>query len=645
MRKGALSGYAGNMLHVDLSEGTVHRLPITHELIVNYIGGFGFTAKLVYDFVPAGIDPLSPGNALVIGAPVLGGTFAPTGGRTVVMAKSPLTGSLGISHMGEPGAMMKFAGCDQLVVTGKAVTPSYIKIQNGDVQIAQADHLWGLDIAATTDALWRELGGEFYVSCIGPAGEHLVRFANIISNKFSTAGRCGLGAVMGSKNLKAIAVFGDGEIGVARRSRFGRIANEAFRKLMESQSPPLDIRRTYGSLSRLSYDYPRENWRLRYRRDGRAVGPTEAFDAVQFDRRLRERNVTCFACPIGCKQEVRLKQGEFAGSNFAISCPMGTMIRPFSLQLAVDKYEDVARCAQVNNMYGMDAHVIDHAIKLFIELQHQGIVTREMTDGLVLDWGDTTVIMELLRRTALREGVGDVLAEGPVGACRKLGLDPDEYVIHAKGNPISVLMDPRIRFGPEVLGAFVNPRRGHFDFHRPALAVAAMSADLPYERVAEACKRLGVPEGEMRQVITGEGQSCCDVARLTKYSEDYSIVTYCLGVCEMAFSCGAYDIEICAHIFSALTGIELSSRELLQAGERIWTLQRMFNIREGDTRKDDRIARIYTQQKLRTLGKEYPAFSEAAFTRTLDEYYALRGWDEEGTPTKATLARLSLQNV
>ncbi|MFC1895373.1 aldehyde ferredoxin oxidoreductase N-terminal domain-containing protein, partial [Thermodesulfobacteriota bacterium] len=323
------SGYAGQILEVDLSQKSVEKTPLDEALARDFIGGIGISTKLLYDRIDPGIDPLSPGNVFVIGSGSLGGTLAPTSARAEIVAKSPLSGFIGWANTGYSVAnLLKYAGYDQLVVTGASENPVYLKIDDDDVEIRDAGHLWGKDSWETTDMLWEELGKDYWVTCIGPAGENLIRFACTISQKHSAAARTGLGAVMGSKKLKAIAVRGTKGIKVADKKRFLTLVEEAINRFKAKEKLVMAWR-TYGFLA----------------------GFLPVVDAEEF-LRLKGGSYACLSCPVGCNAWVNIPDGRYAGLSYLASAP-GTKLLVGGDNF--ERYDEIFKFLELLNRYGMDA--------------------------------------------------------------------------------------------------------------------------------------------------------------------------------------------------------------------------------------------------------------------------------------------------
>ena len=337
-----LYGYAGNILHVDLTSGAIRKEPLSAELAKTFIGGLGINSKLAYELIKPGIDPLSPENVLIFGAGPLVGTLAPAGGRTDATGKSPLTGFLGVANAGNSvAAMLKYAGYDHLVISGRAQKPVYLKVFDEDIEICDASHLWGRDILETTDAIWAELGN-CWVNCIGPSGEKLVRYACIMGNKRSAHSRTGLGAVMGSKNLKAIAVRGTRGIAVADEKRFMNLVNGMLEAI--SKSPLVQPWRTLGFVMAFEGYSAMGYFTTKNASQGYPEMP-QTFSQEEYLQRIAKTSYACLACPLGCKTVVGVKGGKYEGLTLQVSS-LGAQVGYHSFP-AVENWEEVAKCVEL----------------------------------------------------------------------------------------------------------------------------------------------------------------------------------------------------------------------------------------------------------------------------------------------------------
>lgn len=625
-------GYTGTILSIDLTNNNIEKTPLAAEMARDFIGGHGLTAKLTYDLIKRGTEPLSPENILLFGAGPLVGTMAPTGSRATAMAKSPLSGLIGISNAGHFGAMLKFAGYDELIIKGRAENPVYLKILDDEIEFVPAAHLWGKDVPETVETIRREIGENYWVTCIGPAGENLVKFAGIISNAHSAFGRTGMGAVMGSKNLKAIAIYGRKSVKAAKPGKFMKYVNRTLER-MRGYFEMIEQARKFGTQVQALLSPQLTLTRLPRLPD------TEALDADKYLQAFQVSPIACSACPVGCKAWLKTKGGTAMGA----SCTYGTVTGPYGVGLAIKTYEEIARIADLGQRLGLDSMVTASMISYAIEMYQDGVITKEDTGGLDLSWGDTETILELIRLIALRKGLGDILAEGMDGASSRIGRGSERYASHVKGLTMQPEMFPDIRavLSSDILGCFVNPRGWHIDTYRRPNTY--LTGDNVVDVVREWGPRMGVPEEAMKHILTGSGYN---IPLFTKLSEQYNLVIHSLGTCDRHVVCLSLDIDMLTNLYSAATGIETAPADLLHAGERILNVEKAFNIREGASRKDDQIPDRLTVESIDSQrGKLAPA-NKDTYNAILDEYYEVHGWDKRaGIPTRKKLTELGLEAI
>ncbi|MFC1944459.1 aldehyde ferredoxin oxidoreductase family protein [Chloroflexota bacterium] len=618
-------GYAGNILKVDLSDRSIDRVPLSPDLVANFIGGAGINARLTYDATEPHAGPFSPQNALVFGVGPLVGTLAPGAGKSNITAKSPVSGFIGSSGSGHLG-MLKFTGNDHLVVTGKADTPVYLKIGD-DVEIRDAGHIWGKDTWEATDAIWNELGREYVVLSIGPAGENLVRDASVIANKYSAYARTGMGAVMGSKNLKAVAAYGTHGVTVAHRQRFAELVNRLRREI--NGFPFLPRFRHYGTLTALAPMVETRSFLYRNFRQAAGEDLLESFALDRFDRGTEHGNISCLSCPVGCKHRLRWKEGEYAGLSLSLSCAV-IVIQSF-VNCGILGWPEVLKCAETCNRLGMDYMSASCLVALAIELYREGIIDNGDTEGIALEWKIKTVL-ELLHAIAHRKGLGDVLANGLIEAPRRIGRGAEDYAVHFKG--LGPVGDVRGSISTLAFSLLTNVT-GHSSHINTTLY-----GGMAREKLERYCRRLGMGEDDMGRMLAGpEGYN---PARLTKWAEDYTFVLECLGLCQMDLY-QKFDMDIWADLYSAATGIEMDASGLLRAAARGRDMRKAFNIREGATRKDDVMPNRFLTESIQVGEAVRPPHSREYLDELVTEYYEERGWDPKSGNLKADrLAELGL---
>lgn len=624
-------GYAGTILYVDLTNNAVRKEPLDLEIAKSFIGGMGINSKLAYDLIKPGIDPLSPENALIYGAGPFVGTLIPGFPRANAMGKSPLTGLLAESGSGiSIGAMLRYAGYDHLVVTGRAEKPVYLVITDDDVEVRDASDLWGMDIFEATDAIRKRLG-DYWVSCIGPAGENLVRFACIIENKHSMLARTGLGAIMGSKNLKAIAIRGTKGIKIYRRSGFRKLVNELRQRI--GQSPLVDLWRNEGKIidPYMGAYYNRGVYLTRNFTQGFPEATTRFFTQKEYAERIWSRCYSCLGCPVGDKAVNSIKNGKYSGLTLKISNPWGT---PMAFNACgIRSWDEGVKCTELCNRLGIDAFTTAVMIAFAIELYQRGIISQQDTGGMELNW-DASTTRALIDSIAHREGIGDILAEGAKVFAKRIGKNSEKYAVHVKG--LEMTMDLRETLFTENFGQLLDPRGGH---HARTYGITYVPRNV--ESVRRYARGLGIPDDAIARICADPNQY--SVPRLSKWVQDYNSMAFSLGLCMRVQIASYYNLDTIARLYLLTTGIELSPNELLRAGERIWTVQRLFNAREGTSRKDDLPPPRMLTESVAIGDVEHPPVKESYIQELLDEYYDERGWDiATGNPTRQKLTELGL---
>lgn len=622
-----IGGYRGKILYVDLSRNSARTEPLPREYMVDYIGGQGVSTRLLYDMLEPNTEPLSPENPFILGAGPFVGTTIPGSGKCNITARSPMTnlyGTTGAGHMG----VMKFAGYDHIVITGKAEKPVFLKITDEKVEFVDASNLWGMDNYQTVDAVWDQLGTGYSVASIGQAGENLVRESCVIANKYSAFARTGMGALMGSKNLKAIAIKGTGGVVVADKPRYQTLVTEVMEKL--AAHPNLMDWRSLGTLISIR-EFSKLGIPIKNGSEMMGEEFADTFRREEVLERIKQRDVACLACPVGCKHFLTIQGGKYDGHAFPVSC-LVVVSQTFGADCALMNWDDAVRSAELCSRYGMDFIEAANIAAFATELYNKEILNLQDTDGLELRWGDGEAVHELLRKVAYREGIGDVLADGPVEAARRIGKGAEYYSLHVKG--LGAPSDPRARLSTEAFSSFINPRGSHIS-HGGITLIPRNRGQL--ERYAG---KVGVPEGEMDAVL--EGPEGFDVPRFTRYCEDYVASMEFLGLCVFPIY-QRYGIQIWADLYSALTGIATSPESLLRAGERVWTLKRMLNVKLGAGKKDDAVPERFLKESVKFGGKEHGPVDKDYMDELISRYYGERGWDtREGVPTQDKLSQLGL---
>ncbi|MFC1914516.1 aldehyde ferredoxin oxidoreductase family protein [Chloroflexota bacterium] len=633
-------GYVGKILHVDLTTRRIREEVLDTELARSFIGDYGISASLAYDLIKPGIDPLLPENVILFGAGPLAGTSAPGAGRCHFFTKLPLTGTVAGGGGGQGfSSRLKYAGYDELVITGHANSPVYLKILDGDVELIDAADLWGEDIYQTTDRLWEKHGSSCSVLAIGQAGENLANLSLALVNKGSTIGRGGLGAVMGSKNLKAIVANGRRGIKVYDRRRFRGVVNQV---MADVRAYPKwhDIVR----LSHLIFDFDRIMSHLGFtnylREFPDLTEVREVLGPEVYLKRIKIRRIACFSCPMACHDISELKGGTFSGVKF-YSHGLTPIL---AVRLGIDSMDGNIKCRELIGRYGLDYFGLMGQIEYARELYQQGIITKDDTGGIEFKPG-LEAMKDLIEKITFRKGIGDVLADGLSGVEKKFGKECEQYCLHTKGmdtseHPvISKLGAKQIDevtgvIGPTHKGGMINP--GKFE----------PSASL--ESFIEFGDKAAIPKEAMNRIL--DTPMKLNIGRLTRYTQDYYAIMSSLGLCIRAHMNWLWPMSRMADIYSAATGIEITASQLQKAGERIHNVAKMLNVREGFSRKDDKFPSTYFKP-LKTREGEKPLmdhFETKVLTKEdleslLDDYYDERGWDvKKGIPTPAKLIELGL---
>jgi len=610
-----LYGYAGKILYVDLAKKKVSVKPTDPELARKFIGGKGFVAKLLHDLLPPKIDPLSPDNVLVFATGPLNGTIWP-GTKNIVGAKSPLTNIYMDSYFsGGFGAELKYAGYDALVITGRSDKPVYLWIDDASVEFRDASHIWGKSTYETYKIVKEELGDvTVKVVCIGPAGENLVRFATIDADVHRQAGRCGGGAVMGSKNLKAIAVRGSGEIEVAKFDELLKLAEE-FSEVLK-KTPDTKACSELGTPSYVPFANDEALWPYKNWQDQVFNEAVNEYRAETQKEKLWVKHRSGFGCCMCCEKVGVIRKGPRVGEVVH-----GIEYETVGLLGVSCGYADLDALAYANflcDYYGLDTISTGGVIAFAMECYERGILSKEDVGGLELKFGNYEAVHKLIELISFRKGIGDILAEGVKRAAEKIGKGAERYAIHVKG-----LETPAwgVRGAPGMGLQYATVDRG--GCHQRGWPIM-------YEVAG-----LALYDG-----TTVERLSIKDKAKCVKMEQDFTTAHGTLVQCD--FTRFGTSPKYFYTALSLVTGWEIDFNEFMKIGERVWNIIRMFNVREGVTRKDDTVPRRFMEEPLPSGPVKGHRLTLEDFNKMLDEYYKLRGWDEEGKPTKEKLRELGL---
>ncbi|MFC2045398.1 aldehyde ferredoxin oxidoreductase family protein [Chloroflexota bacterium] len=604
-------GWMGSILRIDLSSGKINREPLSKELALNYLGGRGINVRILYDEVKPGTDGLDPNNVLIFGTGPLTGTSVASG-RLNITAMSPLTKILGDSNAGSHfSPELKFSGYDHIVFTGKAEKPVYLWINDDIVELRDAQHLWGKMTDETQEILKADLGDPtIQIACIGPAGENLVRLAAIVVGTDGACGRCGLGAVMGSKNLKAVVVKGTKGVKVAEPDGFRKYVLDLNQRMMQHRN--YHSFSTYGTTALLTARHMIGGLALR---NGQHSGGFSGFDEIKAEtihNRYNIKDKACFGCVNHCRNWFEIKDGPYAGLKgkrieLSIQESWGSLNENSYLPSLFKGY---ILC----NQYGIDASECGQLLAAATEWHERGLISTKDLEGTDLRWGNHEAMIEMVHKIANREGIGDLLAEDAVRAAKKIGRGAEKFITHSKRalkTNVDLRVTPTYAFGHAVATRGADHLRG---------SLPAYDGPGQYEGVA--------------QQIFNNTYTCtvADALELCKFNTPY------LGM-EMI-------LKDMVELFSLATGIKIDEEGIKEIGDRILTLERAFIVREGISRKDDILVGRYMDEPVRGGPWDGLAFDREKWDKMLDEYYDLVGWDKEtGVPTRAKLEELGLQDV
>jgi len=604
------------------------------------IGGVGLSTALMYSHTDRRIDAFDRGNHLFFSAGAFVGTSIPTASRCEATAISPSTGYFGTASSGGTiGAALRFCGIDCLWIKGRASSPIYLVVDDKTVFFKDAADLWGKDSYETLDVLKERHGKKAEIACVGPAGERRVRFASIQNGYHHSFGRTGMGAVMGNKQLKAVCFLGSGEITVHDRKRFTEVAAKIRERVVSSET--FGYTRRYGSMvvsdvyNRLGM-LPARNYR---------EGSLADWDSTRgrrvFEEKYKERNLACFACPIGCMHWSKVKEGPVAG--YETKGLEVTFVLEFGAKLGISDIAEVLLCGEACNRYGMDVISASSVVAYAIELFEKGMLT-EAELGFSPAFGDFTSILRMIEMIGKREGVGEMLGEGVKRASLHFKGSAD-FAYEIKGLEMPV-RDPRGRFDTWVLGFLTNPRGGdHLRLRTPADDMKSAERDYAYEPLALSAAevdKIDMPQ-ELKDRIFGKPPSHIDMAAMAKYSEEYILLLNSFGLCIRAPVLRTIGPSLMAEGFAALYGHEMDASKLLTVAERLFTMAHLFNLERGMGKEEFRFPERFYKESVKFLGGEKPALDKVRVEKLLQDYFALRGWDDQARVTTETMKRLRVE--
>jgi aldehyde:ferredoxin oxidoreductase len=609
-----MNGYNGKLLVVDLTSCEITQETLNEEWARQFIGGSGLAARYLYDRVDRDTDPLGPDNPLVFMAGPLVGTIAPACGRHVVCARSPATGLWGEANTGgEFGARMRFAGFDGIIITGQASQPVYLSVIDGHAQLHDATGLWGLDTYTVQDRIKARPGfARTSVTCIGPAGENRVKLAAVMNDEGRAAGRSGLGAVMGSKRLKAVVVGGRGRIPLADEKRFKKIVGDALRELKDDFS--VQMLRELGTAGGLEYQHIVGDLPVRYWSAGSFDG-ADRISGPALAESILVKNGNCYRCPIACWRISRVPDPAAGGRPLHVDGPEYETIAAFGSLILNDDLESIAYAGHLCNAYGLDTISAGATIALAYALYDRGLISLEDTGSLALEWGDPAPLPRLIEMMARREGFGELLAEGSRALARHFGVEGMAVQVNGLEVPMH---DPRALSSLALVYA-TSPR-----------GACHNQGDVYFVDLGRDVPELGI---EVSDRFESAGKAAT-VARCQDWRTLYNSLVMCI-----------FSNPSPTHVvgmLSAATGWEVDLEEAMRIGERAWNLKRAINNRLGLTRANDRLPKAL----LTPLPDGGSEGHVPDLELMLQEYYAVRGWDATtGRPTPDKLRELGLDHV
>jgi len=606
-------GYMGKILRVNLSNEKISFEEPEETFYRRYFGGRGLIAYFLLKELKQGIDPLTPDNKLIFACGPITGAPISGSGRNSVGAKSPLTGAYGEAEAGGFwGTELKRAGFDAIIVEGKATKPVYLWIHNEEVEIRDASHLWGMEIKKSQETIRKDLEDtSVKVAQIGPGGEKMVRYASIINDMNHAAGRCGMGAVMGSKNLKAIAVKGDKQINIADPESLRKLAhwmahnvdNVAHELHTYGTGAVMDVYEETGNLPVHNFKFP----------------GVDSISAQAIKKHVRVGMGTCFACVIACKKEVKIEEPwnvdpAYGGPEYETLAALGS-------NCGVDDLKAICKANELCQRYSLDTISTGATISFAMECFEKGLLRKEDTGGLDLGFGNAEAMVKMVEMIGERKGIGDLLAEGVKRAAERISQGAEKLAVHVKGQEVP-MHEPRLKRGLG-LGYAVSPTGADHihNIHDTFLA----------PQIPKRYKSLGILEAVPVEDLGPRK------VRLFKYVMTWRSLDNCLVMCLFT----PWSVQKKVDIVRSVTGWNTTAFELMKVSERAINLARIFNIREGFTEKDDwlppRFFHPKTSGALSSTAVDSEKLREAKTT-----FYGMMGWNEQGVPTRAKLEELNI---
>ena len=614
-------GYNGKILRVDLSSGKLVTEEPPENFYRQYFGGEGFIGYFLLKELPKGVEPLSPANKLIFAAGPLTGVPAGGCGRHSVGGKSPLTGGYGEADSGGYwGAELKMAGFDAIIVEGRAEKPVYLFIQDGEAQIKDARHLWGMKALECQNAIREELADpNIKVALIGPGGENLVRFACVMNDLDAAAGRTGMGAVMGSKNLKAVACRGHQRVSLADPQAVKDIA----RWITENTPITNKGMRDFGTARMVSIldgvgGLPTRNFQQGSLEGANKISGQTMKDTIFVKRRA------CFACPVQCKREVKVDEPykvdpRYGGPEYETLAALGS-------DCGITDLKAVSKANELANAYGMDTISCGATIAFAMECFENGLLSQKDTGGIDLRFGNESAMLQMVEQIALRQGFGNTLAEGVARVSKKIGPASEEFAMHIKGQELP-MHEPRLKQGMGI-GYIMSPTGADHCHNIHDTVYTEMTPSL------EMLKGMGILEP-----MSANDLSPAKV-RLFKYYSEFIHLLNCAVCCYFVMSLSLVGFDRLTQLVRSVTGWDTTFFELLKVGERSANLARVFNVREGFTARDDNMPQRFFAPH--GSGPLKVALDPEAFQKAKETYYGMMGWPN-GVPSSGKLGELGIE--
>ena len=612
-----IPGYIGEVLKVDLSNRQIETIELDKNDLKKFIGGSGLGAKFLHELTDANANSYDEENALIFMTGPFAATKAFSGDRFEVVTKSPLTDIYAESSCGgEFGGMLKKSGYDGLIITGKSKSPVYLSILEKNVKIEDASNIWGQDTFSTNNDLKQRISEDIQIACIGQGGENLVRFAGIHTTDIHSrmAARAGVGAVMGSKKLKAIAVYGNQKFNIYDEDGFKRFWKE-YAKKVASTYDAKDMREN-GTSGTLLYceevgDLPIKNWSWRRFKDAEKISS----EAV---KEILERKYYCGSCIVGCGRTVNVPKGKYKTDG-----PVGGMeyetIAMLGSNLLINDIKAISKINELCNRYGLDTISTGSVIGMVMECYENGLISKRELDNIDFRWGNSDAVIEMVHKIAKREGAGSLLAEGTKRIAEELGSFASEFAVQTKGLEAPA-HDPRAKNSLAL---------GYATSNRGACHLQAFSYD--FEHLCSNTE-LGIPEPLDRFETKGKPEYVIRMENIMSMLDS-------IARCKFMLFC-ALSLPQTIEELNLITGFNLDEQSFLKTGERIFNLKRLYNIKCGISRKDDTLPLRFLTLK-REKGKELDKLPSANIM--LEEYYKLRSWNEIGFPTTGKVKELGIE--